>query len=321
MSGSSRLVSTLILVCLIATPLHAYVTRKALSSTKSIVQVKWQNGPISWRMNRTFGSNIKGSHDPAEVVRKSFTAWSSIPTAAITLSEDSPTDDGAAYDGKNMILTNLIPDQWLRLGLGSDVLAVTLSNWADTSGGMDRNGQPIAFPGQLMDADIVFNPRYVFSTSDTVPVDQFDFQSTLAHEIGHLLGLDHSPLVSSTMFWVADIGIGSFKPLTADDIAGVSTIYPSASFYSKGTVSGVVRTTTNVPVYGAVVVALNTNGEPAGSAITDPSGQYSIMGLDPGAYTLYAQPLEVFTTSSNYNTLLQIYPDQKVNTDFTARFR
>ena len=77
----------------------------------------------------------------------------------------------------------------------------------------------------------------------------------------------------------------------------------------------------NVPVYGAVVVALDSAGKPAGSAITDPAGQYSIMGLDPGPYTLYAQPLQVFTNSSNFPTLSEIYPTETVVTGFTATFR
>ena len=89
----------------------------------------------------------------------------------------------------------------------------------------------------------------------------------------------------------------------------------------KGAIQGAVRTITNVPVYGAVVVALNASGQPVASAVTDPMGQYSIMGLDAGSYTVYAQPLDGFTTSDDFPTLSDIYPGRTVMTGFDARFR
>src|SRR5437763_15382045 len=124
-----------------------------------------------------------------------------------------------------------------------------------------------------MGADIVCSPTAQFLTDETLSSNIYDFQSLLPNEIGHFLGLDHSPIVSSTMFWATTTGVSRERTLSADDTAGVSSIYPSASFFSKGTLRGSVRTMSNVPVYGAVVVALDSAGKPAGSAITDPAGQ------------------------------------------------
>jgi hypothetical protein len=108
---------------------------------------------------------------------------------------------------------------------------------------------------------------------------------------------------------------------SADDITGVQAIYPTTAFFSKSTLSGTVRTTANVPVFGAVVVAVNASGQPVASALTDTNGQYTIAGLDAGTYTVYAQPLDGATTAANVYTLPRIYPGQNVNTSFTARFR
>jgi hypothetical protein len=321
MSQLGTLTKILIFTCVLSTPVYAYVTLRGLSSTNSIVQIKWLSSPISWQMNPTAGPNISGPREVGDIIRQSFRAWSSISTAVITFAEGSPTTDKFGYDGKNVIVTNLSTSEWSALGLGQSVLAFTAVHWSDTGSITDRLGQHVAFPGQIMDADIVFNPSYEFITDETLSSNRVDFQSVMTHEIGHFLGLDHSPSVSSTMFWATYAGESSQRTLTADDIVGVSSIYPSASFLSKGTLKGVVRTTANVPVYGAVVLAINSGGQSVGSAITDPTGQYSIMGLDPGLYTVFAGTLETFTTSGNFYTLSEIYPGQTVATGFTGRFR
>ena len=46
------------------------------------------------------------------------------------------------------------------------------------------------------------------------------------HEIGHVLGLDHSPLISSVMYpeHITDISYLTFT-LDADDIEGIQSLY------------------------------------------------------------------------------------------------
>jgi hypothetical protein len=68
-------------------------------------------------------------------------------------------------------------------------------------------------------------------------------------------------------------------------------------------------------------VAVNSSGQPVASAITNPSGTYTIEGLDAGAYTIYAEPLDQPTTINNHQSLLVIYPGSSVNSAFTTRFR
>jgi hypothetical protein len=88
------------------------------------------------------------------------------------------------------------------------------------------------------------------------------------------------------MFWNGGPGVITQRTLSADDIAGISTLYPGPSFASKGKISGIIRTTANLPVYGAIVVAVNSAGIPVASTLTDPTGAYTIEGLDAGAYTV-----------------------------------
>ncbi|XP_059448875.1 metalloendoproteinase 2-MMP-like [Corylus avellana] len=51
----------------------------------------------------------------------------------------------------------------------------------------------------------------------------FDLQTVALHEIGHLLGLDHSEIVGAIMY--AYINEGETKGLHADDIQGIKSLY------------------------------------------------------------------------------------------------
>jgi hypothetical protein len=267
-------------------------------------------------MNPTVGSNVTGTREQAEVLRQSFAAWAAIPTATISFTEGAPQDRKAAYDGVNIVTSSLLASEY-----PSGALGIALVFTFDSPGGVDQFGRPIQFAGQIMEVDIAFNPQESFTTNETTVSDRTDLQSVATHEIGHLLGLDHTTLLSSTMFPTISEGVNYPKVLSTDDMIGVSTIYPSAAFAAKGTLSGTVRSTSNTPVYGAIVVAINASGQPVASAITDPGGLYTIAGLDPGTYTVYAEPMDAPFQSGNAATLARIYPGSAVNTSFTTRFR
>ena len=70
---------------------------------------------------------------------------------------------------------------------------------------------------QIDSADI---PEAYFGT-DSPPSGKWSFFATVAHEIGHALGLDHSSSSSALMYYRA----GTVVDLTADDIAGLVAIY------------------------------------------------------------------------------------------------
>jgi hypothetical protein len=80
--------------------------------------------------------------------------------------------------------------------------------------------------GEIYDADMEINstPANKIVVSGPVPAGSFDFASIVTHEAGHFLGLAHSTQTSAVMF--AHYRPGSLA-LTADDIAGICTIYPA----------------------------------------------------------------------------------------------
>jgi hypothetical protein len=222
----------------------------------------------------------------------------------------------AQYDGINCITTTATSGN-----LTPGVLALTYT-FVFTQAGVDPLGRTVSFPGQIMEADMEFTNQsgVAFSLSPTVPSSSIDFQSVATHEAGHFFGMDHASNASSTMFWATGTGYTYQRNLSTDDIAGISTLYPPANFSSTGTLNGKVKTTANVAVYGAIVVAVNASGQPVASTVTDPTGAYSIQGLPAGAYTVFAEPLSGRIGVSNISTLTTIYPSSTVNTNFTTRY-
>ena len=116
-----------------------------------------------------------------------------------------------------------------------------------------------------------------------------EFFATLVHEMGHTLGLQHT-FTSSVMSIYRTRSISKAKPLGADDIVGLSLLYPVAGWNSKlGTISGQVNLSGS-GVNLASVVAIQPNGIVV-SALTAPDGTYTIEGLPQGNYYVYVHPL------------------------------
>jgi hypothetical protein len=91
--------------------------------------------------------------------------------------------------------------------------------------------------GRILDSDIEFNtPTFIFTTVDSpaclsgmanTGCVATDVQNTTTHELGHLLGLGHSPGAGSTMSFRANPGELSKRTLDADSARFVCDTYPS----------------------------------------------------------------------------------------------
>ncbi len=78
--------------------------------------------------------------------------------------------------------------------------------------------------GAIFDADIELNSfDNDFSTGDIRITT--DLQAVLTHEVGHLLGLDHSSFQNATMQSNYDLSNLGARTLSSDDTAGICSIY------------------------------------------------------------------------------------------------
>jgi hypothetical protein len=86
--------------------------------------------------------------------------------------------------------------------------------------------------GRLLDADIEMNDatfRFTACDGGQGCVVEFDLQNTLTHELGHVLGLDHSLIAEATMFASAPRADTSKRTLADDDEEAVCVVYPAGA--------------------------------------------------------------------------------------------
>lgn len=79
--------------------------------------------------------------------------------------------------------------------------------------------------GEIRDADMEFNSAEADFTTTEDAVD-VDLESVVTHEMGHFLGLAHSPSSTATMFADYPPGSVNLRTLEADDVAGLCATYP-----------------------------------------------------------------------------------------------
>ncbi len=217
-------------------------------------------------------------------------AWKNVPGAKVRINADPDTPQVAASATDGI---NLITFQDQTFAFSPSVLAVT-----PTLSATRRTwfGDDIVLPGQIVDADIVFNPTASFRTP--THAGAFDLQSVATHELGHLLGLSHSGVATATMYFVQQPGTIA-ATLKDDDMAAIAAAYPETTLATGfGSIKGtVMRDTTGLPIPGALVTAvhLDVSGaviDTAGSDYTREDGSYAMYRVPAGNYAVYVTPLD-----------------------------
>tara|TARA_Y100000588_G_C14256520_1_gene925731 strand:+ start:69 stop:2573 length:2505 start_codon:yes stop_codon:yes gene_type:complete len=298
----TRAALCILLLLLVTVPSGSYVTQLDRNNQGSIVSVKWpatavRNGIDFWVDANTF-PYLKTHVD--RVIGDSFAAWEDVVTSSIAFrnrGEGNFTVSGS--DGRNVITFDRVGEHF-DSPRETGVIAFTRINWNDS--------------GEMTDTDIVFNARdFRFSVGNPeLGSGILDLQGVLTHEVGHLLGLDHSALagdieVRPTMY---PYYFGGEKTLAADDISGVSTLYPSAEALNTGTILGKVTRRDGSGAFGVHVVAYKAGTEEFFASVLSGTsgsrlgpggdGQYEIRGLPPGDYDVSIEGLDGAVTPENF---------------------
>lgn len=229
-------------------------------------------------------------------LRNAIDSWNAVEGTTARLVEDTDPTNMALGDYTSSAHHVLRFDEINESGyfpFGSSTVAIT----------------PVWFfsNGLITDADVLFNGQgYGFTTSGTP--GYYDVQDIAAHELGHLLGLDHSGQAGSTLYPYVDPRVILHRSLSRDDEQALRAIYPSGSHASFS--GSVVRASDGSGVAGAQVIARDAEGRTCGGTIADGAGNFTIGGFGAGSYTLVALPLDAPVSAGNLS------PGHVITTNF-----
>ena len=263
--------------------------------------IKWASMPVTVVINVNGSDNVPGTTDD-DAIRAAWTTIQGISTAAVTFSENVNAAQRARTDFGASNINLYLFDETGASGLFG----------ASPSGAVAITPSSFQLNGSLISSDVVYNGRdFTFSTNGSAGTA--DIQSVTTHETEHLLGFDHTGDYTGTLFPITFDNVT--RTPAPDDVAGISTVYPAANYNaSYGAISGSVRRAAGSAVVGGQVVAIDTNGMVTATAYTSSAGTYTLRGLVPGGYTVYAEPIDGPLYNFSVSSLTQ------VDTDFSTSY-
>jgi hypothetical protein len=265
-------------------PIRAQFNLAALPANTVAFYVS-DSGPSIYYPNDSFGSVL-------EVIKQALGVWNSVGASNLRVAYgglESQLQAPANTPGADIVFEDL-PGL---LGMGTPNLPVS----------------PIVVNGSN-GPFVPITRSTVILTNNTASTEGAPFPSysegyftTVVHEIGHALGLQHT-WTGAAMSQDVVRNTSRARPIDVDDIAGLSILYGAPGWASNfGSISGRVNFTNGTGVNLASVVAISPTG-PAISTLTNPDGTYQIQGVPPGTYQLYAHPLPPDAIPSNGSGIL-----------------
>ena len=258
-------------------------------AASTVRKIRWPRKTIEVAFSNSLlspGANIKPESDVIGAARRALVRWSSMTNInfVVTWSTATSVSPAEAGDGVSLLTIATTPENE---AFNSDATTGRTRVFFDSE------------TGNIAEADIVINPRpraedgteLQFSTDGTPGT--YDLEATFTHEIGHLLGLDHSALLSSTMqsrqAFNGTFGLPALteRTLSEDDRQKIRSLYGPT--LRLGRIEGkLVDNRTNatlLPLNGVNVWAENVaTGRVIASAITADDGSYRLESLTPGQY-------------------------------------
>ena len=247
----------------------------------------WRTIPVGYRINSGGEESMMGEH--AEI-NAAFNSWESLAQSYIDFNNNgNSSSNSVTGEGVNRIAFNdPLGDQ------PGGVLATTYSYYAGPI--LMEDGE---WFGEIVEADIAFNNGVTFTTNAGAAgggcFGDIDIRGVAAHEIGHMIGLDHSGTMAATMWQALGACDPSQASLHTDDINGAAFLYPT------GMMGG--------PPVADFVGSPTTGGAPLSVAFTDlSSGSVTSWqwNFGDGTTATSPNPVKNYFTAGNYNVTLTV---------------
>ncbi len=279
----------LVLLALLSFNFSATAYSLQFADASKTLHLRWRKNKIPVALSNSFtqqSSNILPQSDVEGAVRRSLNAWeqaADIKFELVSTDKQTVSPAGNSGDGVSLITIAQTPENLLLFGNETDEIS------AQTRTFYNRQGI-------ISEADIVLNPYQQFSTDGTIGT--YDLEATLTHEIGHLLGLEHSFVMGATMDarqgknGVYNLSAFASRTLAEDDITGIRALYGAKNPEDNccGTVVGKLtqakgRTTKKLQVWAEDA----ESGRVVGGVLTNADGSFRVEGLEAGSYRFFAQ--------------------------------
>ena len=264
----------------------------------------WVDSIVTYVIHEDGAPTITNGSD-FTAIQGAMNAWPAIPGSdiAVTYGGTTPLAVAVAADNINLVTfkdnTYAFPSAVIAVGIATSFEVDSLHN-----GRLYR-------PGEVVDADMLFNPNKQFKTASQGVVGSF-IEGVAMHEAGHLFGLSHSAIRSATLNYILPGGLAAAS-LAADDEIVFLKAYPDAATQaSANRIAGIVTDGyTTDPVPGAIVFAIDVaSGDTTACEYTLPDGSYTFFGIPDGTYYISIYPLDgsspiAFMQAGNVNPLVE----------------